>query len=193
MIAGALLKNWRLGLGGALVAALAISLWSVSYYSERAEKAEARARQLRADNSLQGETIATQAFQFNRMNLIAGAVAGYQTAVGLKSEEAQIEIRTIVKRDPAGRQCVNPAVAQRVLDYAHSLRAGAVPSLAVGSIPKDSAPAASGCRLTYGQAVYWLEPLLATVDKLNRQLNGAEEADHARASGGEKGPNSPGR
>ncbi len=191
MIAGALLKNWRLGVGAGLVAALAICLWSVSYYSERAEKAEGRARQLQADNSLQGETIATQALQFNRMNQIAGAVAGYQMAVGLKSEEAQNEIRTIVKRDPAGRQCVDPVVAQRVLDYANRLRSGAVPGLAAGTIPKNTAAPSAGCRLTYGQAVYWLEPLLATIDKLNRQLEGAEEADRTRAMGGKKGPENP--
>lgn len=163
-----------------LVAALAVSLWSVSYYSERAERAEGQARQLQADNSLQGEAIATQAFQFNRMNQIAGAVAGYQTAVGLKSEESQNEIRTIVKRDPVGRQCVNPVVAQRVLNYANRLRAGAVPGVAAGATATYTATAAAGCRLTYGQAVYWLEPLLVTVDKLNRQLQGIQEADAVR-------------
>lgn len=190
MIAG-LLKYWRLGLVAVFVAALAVSLWSVSYYSERAERAEGKARQLQADNSLQGEAIATQAFQFNRMNQIAGAVAGYQTAVGLKSEESQNEIRTIVKRDPTGRKCVDPAVAKRLYDYTHRLRAGAVPGLAAGATATDTATAAAGCRLTYGQAVYWIEPLLVTVDKLNRQLEGVKDADRDRAMGGQKGPANP--
>ncbi|QJU39048.1 MULTISPECIES: hypothetical protein [Serratia] len=180
MIAGALLKNWRLGVGAALVAALAICLWSVSYYSERAERAEGRARQLQADNSLQGETIATQTLQFNRMNQIAGAVAGYQMAVGLKSEEAQNEIRTIVKRDPAGRQCVDPVVAQRVLDYANRLRSSAVPGLAAGTIPTNTAAPAAGCRLTYGQAVLWIDPLLAALDKANNQLRAIQRLDGER-------------
>ncbi|WP_423241732.1 Rz1-like lysis system protein LysC [Pectobacterium versatile] len=34
----------------------------------------------------------------------------------------------------------------------------------------DTGVAASNCRLTYGQAVYWIDPLLAAIDEVNSRL-----------------------
>lgn len=71
------------------------------------------------------------------------------------------------------------------------LRASAVAGLVAGATATDSAAAAAGCRLTYGQAVYWIESLLVTVDKFNRQLEGVEEADCDWEMRGRKGSKNP--
>uniref|UniRef100_A8GLN0 Uncharacterized protein n=1 Tax=Serratia proteamaculans (strain 568) TaxID=399741 RepID=A8GLN0_SERP5 len=174
------LNNWRLGLVGLIVALLLVSWWSVSYYSDKATAAEERAGQLASDNTLQSETLATQAFQFNRMNEIGGAVQKYQIAAQAKSEGVQIEIRTIVKRDPAGRQCVDRSVAERLLNYKDSLRARAMPGFIAGTVKADPGTESTACRLTYGQAVYWIEPLMVTIDNLYAQIEGVQKADKDR-------------
>lgn len=109
--------------------------------------------------------IAGQSLQFHHYNEIARQANQYAITIKGKSDEKQIIYRTIIKHHPASRECVPDDVAAGLLDYAHSLRAGAMRS------------AASGCRLTYGQAVYWIDPLLATLDRALNQLAGIREID----------------
>ncbi|WFN55998.1 hypothetical protein O1Q98_01310 [Dickeya lacustris] len=71
----------------------------------------------------QQAVIATQALTFHRFNEIARQASQYAINIKAKADEKQIIYRTIVKRDPASRQCVPDDVANRLLDYAHSLRA----------------------------------------------------------------------
>lgn len=183
-----LLKNWRLvsvvALLVVLVAIIGVCLWSVSHYAQRAVTAEGRAEQLQSDNDLQATTLASQALTFHRMNQIADNTLSYQIGVAAKSEEAQIEIRTIIKREPASVQCIDSGVAERLLKYTYSLRASAM-STAAGKLGSaDTATTATACRLTYAQAVYWITPLLETIDKLNSQLVGIQKADASRVQVG---------
>ncbi|QRN32621.1 hypothetical protein [Pectobacterium brasiliense] len=126
----------------------------------------------------QQAVIAGQSLQFHRYNEIARQANQYAITIKGKSDEKQIIYRTIIKHHPASRECVPDDVAAGLLDYAHSLRAGAMRSAANGTDAANVSAAATECRLTYGQAVYWIDPLLATIDQANGQLVRIKEANY---------------
>lgn len=119
----------------------------------------------------QQSIIAQQVFTFQRLNQIAADT--YQRSLSIKadSDEKQIIYRTIVKGDPVGRQCVPDTVSGRLLDDAHRLRARTVRSVAPDANATRRGAVTAGCRLTYAQAVYWIEPLLAALEQANSQLD----------------------
>ncbi|MFJ5456291.1 hypothetical protein [Pectobacterium sp. CHL-2024] len=125
----------------------------------------------------QQAVIAGQSLQFHHYNEIARQANQYAITIKDKSDEKQIIYRTIIKHHPASRECVPDDVAAGLLDYAHSLRAGAVRSAVSGTDSTSTGSAATDCRLTYGQAVYWIDPLLATLDRALNQLAGIREID----------------
>ncbi|MBG6248818.1 MAG: hypothetical protein EKD82_16490 [Candidatus Symbiopectobacterium sp. PLON1] len=128
----------------------------------------------------QQSIIAQQSFTFQRLNQIAADA--YQRSLSIKadSDEKQIIYRTIVKRDPVGRQCVPDAVSGRLLDDAHRLRARVMHSVAPDANAARRGAATAGCRLTYAQAVYWIEPLLAALEQANSQLDAIRTAQADR-------------
>lgn len=166
----------KLLIGGALAAAFGAG-WYVQglrWDADIAERGKAQADDVSAG---QQSIIAGQAFQFQRYNEIARQANQYAINIKGESDEKQIIYRTIIKKDPAGRQCVPDDVAGRLLDYAHSLRASAMHATAGGTDTAGTGAAASGCRLTYGQAVYWIDPLLTALDQANGQLERISEVD----------------
>ncbi|MEQ9871069.1 hypothetical protein ABRP77_17755 [Pectobacterium odoriferum] len=128
----------------------------------------------------QQAVIAGQSLQFHRYNEIARQANQYAITIKGKSDEKQIIYRTIIKHHPASRECVPDDVATGLLDYARSLRASAMRTAASGTDSTDTSAAAPECRLTYGQAVYWIEPLLTALDKALNQLAGIRETESER-------------
>ncbi|WP_409311405.1 hypothetical protein [Pectobacterium sp. B1J-3] len=128
-------------------------------------------------NASQQSIIAGQAFQFQRYNEIARQANQYAITIRGKSDEKQIIYRTIIKKDPAGRQCVPDDVAVRLLDYAHRLRASAMRSTTERVDTAGAGATATTCRLTYGQVVYWIDPLLAAIDQSNSLLSRISKID----------------
>ncbi|MFJ5437872.1 hypothetical protein ACIPT2_08380 [Pectobacterium brasiliense] len=121
----------------------------------------------------QQAVIAGQSLQFHRYNEIARQANQYAITIKGKSDEKQIIYRTIIKHHPASRECVPPdGVATGLLDYAHSLRASAMRSATSGTDSTSASSAASGCRLTYGQAVYWIDSLLTAIEQANEKITG---------------------
>ncbi|MEE3649469.1 MULTISPECIES: hypothetical protein [unclassified Brenneria] len=166
-------------IGGTLAAAFGAG-WYVQglrWDADIAERGKVQADDISAG---QKSIIAGQAFQFQRYNEIARQANQDAITIKGQSDEKQIIYRTIIKRDPAGRQCVPDDVAKRLLDYAHSLRASAMRTVASGADAAGTGTAAAGCRLTYGQAVYWIEPLLTTIDLANSQLVSISDVESAR-------------
>ncbi|MEQ9948116.1 hypothetical protein [Pectobacterium aroidearum] len=121
--------------------------------------------------------IAGQSLQFHRYNEIARQANQYAITIKGKSDEKQIIYRTIVKHHPASRECVPDDVATGLFDYANSLRTSAMRSTTSGINTTGSGAAATECRLTYGQAVYWIDPLLTALEQANGQLAGIREVD----------------
>ncbi|KFX07275.1 hypothetical protein KP22_04075 [Pectobacterium betavasculorum] len=128
----------------------------------------------------QQAVIAGQSLQFHRYNEIARQANQYAINIKGKSDEKQIIYRTIVKYHPASRECVPDDVATGLLDYAHRLRASAMRASASGTDSTSVSAAASGCRLTYGQAVYWIDPLLTAIDQANSRFSTIREIEELR-------------
>ncbi|MDG0795658.1 hypothetical protein [Pectobacterium punjabense] len=121
--------------------------------------------------------IAGQSLQFHRYNEIARQANQYAITIKGRSDEKQIIYRTVIKHHPASRECVPDDVATGLLDYAHSLRASAMRTAAERIDSAGVGSTTTGCRLTYGQAVYWIDPLLAALEQANGQLVGIHETE----------------
>ena len=172
-------SNWKavlLFIVGAVIAVLCILL-----VSSRADvaKAESDNAVLRSDNNLQGKVIARQAFDFSRFNQVAAETGRLNSLIDYGTEKTVVEYREILRREKTCDLPVPAAVAVGLLEYTNRLRAGAVHTDTRGADTADiSAAAASG--LTYCQAVLWIKPLLAAIEKSNNQLAGIRMIEQER-------------
>ncbi len=163
----------------ALIAALSFGVY---HYHGKYSEEQGKTERLTQETAGQATVIAKQAFEFNRFNQISQQASQYATNIKAKSDERQIIIRTVVKKDPASRQCVpnTDGVVDRLFDYANSLRASAMYATTGKSDTASVSAIATACRLTYAQAVYWIDPLLTAIDLANNQLVAIREVDSAR-------------
>ena len=137
-------------------------------------------RVLRSDNALQATVITTQAFNFNRFNLVAENANRLNSLIDAGTEKTVIEYREILRREKTCDLPVPADVAGGLLKYAYRLRASAMhPDTGNANAADDSAAAASS--MTYCQAVLWIKPLLATIEKANNKLKGIRELEEVRA------------
>ena len=134
---------------------------------------------LRSDNSLQGQVIATQAFNFNRFNQVAEHANKLNSLIDTSTEETVIEYREILRREKTCDLPVPADIAGGLLEYAYRLRSSAMhPDTGNTNATDDSTAAASS--MTYCQAVLWIEPLLAVIEKGNNNLAGIREIEKLR-------------
>ncbi|WP_420488933.1 hypothetical protein [Phytobacter diazotrophicus] len=153
--------------------------WSAFHYSDKAATAESENRVLKSDNALQGQVIATQAFNINRFNKTAETAAQANAIVAGNSETTVIKYREILRREKTCDLPVPDDVAGGLLKYANRLRASAMHADSGLTDPADdSATPASG--MTYCQAVLWVEPLLATIEQGNNNFAGIREIEQQR-------------
>ncbi|ELJ5796980.1 hypothetical protein RS420_003958 [Enterobacter roggenkampii] len=134
---------------------------------------------LRSDNSLQGQVIATQAFNFNRFNQVAEHANKLNSLIDTSTEETVIEYREILRREKTCDLPVPADVAGGLLEYAHRLRASAVHADTDGPDAADDSTASAGS-ITYCQAVLWIKPLLAVIEKGNNNLAGIRQIEKER-------------
>ncbi|CAH3870292.1 hypothetical protein ABK836_19970 [Enterobacter hormaechei] len=134
---------------------------------------------LRSDNSLQGQVIATQAFNFNRFNQVAEHAYKLNSLIDTSTEETVIEYREILRREKTCDLPVPADVARGLLEYAHRLRASAVHADTDGPDAADDSTDAAGS-ITYCQAVLWIKPLLAVIEKGNNNLAGIRQIEKER-------------
>lgn len=131
---------------------------------------------LRSDNSLQGQVIATQAFNFNRFNQVSEHANRLNSLIDTRTEETVIEYREILRRE---KTCNLPApadIAGGLLEYAHRLRASALHTDTNRPDTTDDRAAAASS-MTYCQAVLWIKPLLAVIEKGNNNLAGIRQIE----------------
>jgi hypothetical protein len=137
-------------------------------------------RVLRSDNALQATVITTQAFNFNRFNQVAENASLMNSLIDAGAEKTVIEYREILRREKTCDLPVPADVAGGLLKYAYRLRASAMhPDTGNTNATDDSTAAASS--MTYCQAVLWIEPLLATIEKGNNNFSGIREIENNRA------------
>lgn len=153
--------------------------WLAFYFHGNAVKAGGKVEQLQSDNSLQATTIATQAFQFQRANAISSAASQYGINTDAATQGKEIEYRTILKNQPTCDLAVPAAIAGGLLDYTHRLRTRAMSADTGDADATGTGSTASGT-LTYCQAVLWIDPLLAALDKANNQLLAIRQLDEER-------------
>lgn len=134
---------------------------------------------LRSDNALQGQVIATQAFNFTRFNQVAEHANRLNSLIDVSTEDTVIEYREILRREKTCDLPVPSDIADRLLEYAHHLRASAMyadPGKTVAAY--DSAVATSS--MTYCQAVLWIRPILAVIEKGNNDLASIRSIENVR-------------
>ncbi|EPW3921402.1 TPA: hypothetical protein U2Q93_000137 [Enterobacter sichuanensis] len=134
---------------------------------------------LRSDNSLQGQVIATQAFNFNRFNQVAEHANRLNSLIDTSTEETVIEYREIFRREKTCDLPVPADIAGGLLKYAHRLRASAMHPDTDRPDAADDSTAAAGS-ITYCQAVLWIKPLLAVIEKGNNNLAGIRQIELER-------------
>lgn len=136
-------------------------------------------RVLRSDNDLQTAVITTQAFNFNRFNQIAENTNRLNSLIDAGTEKTIIEYREILRREKTCDLPVPADVAGGLLEYAHRLRASAMHADSGYADAAVDSPAAAST-LTYCQAVLWIKPLLAVIEKGNNNLAGIRQIEQER-------------
>lgn len=177
--AGTVKTRYLVVIGAFILSILGGLVWSAFHYSEKAATAESESRVLKSDNALQGQVIATQAFNINRFNQTAMVAARANAIVAGDSEKTVIEYREILRREKTCDLPVPPAIAGGLLQYANRLRASAMHPDSVGADSAGSA-AAPNSTLNYCQAVLWIQPLLAAIETANNQLAGIRDIETQR-------------
>lgn len=136
---------------------------------------------LRSDNTLQGQVIATQAFNFNRFNQVAEHANRLNSLIDTSTEQTVIEYREILRREKTCDLPVPADIAGGLLEYAHRLRASAMHTYTDRSDAANDRAAASSA-MTYCQAVLWIKLLLSVIEKGNNNFEGIREIEKTRAS-----------
>ena len=142
-------------------------------------KSESDNRVLRSDNALQATVITTQTFNFNRFNQVAENAGRLNSLIDAGAEKIVIEYREILRREKNCDLPVPADVAGGLLNYANRLRASAMHADSGNADAAGDSAAAAGT-ITYCQAVLWINPLLATIEKANNQLVGIREIEEKR-------------
>lgn len=134
---------------------------------------------LRNDNALQGQVIATQAFNFNRFNQVAEHANRLNSLIDTSTEETVIEYREILRHEKTCDLPVPDDIAGGLLEYAHRLRSSAMHADTDRPDAADDRTAATSS-ITYCQAVLWIKPLLAVIEKGNNNFAGIRQIEQER-------------
>lgn len=142
-------------------------------------KSDSDNRVLRSDNALQATVITTQAFNFNRFNQVAENASRMNSLIDAGTEKTVIEYREILRREKTCDLPVPADVAGGLLNYANRLRASAMHT-DTGNADTTGDSTAAASSITYCQAVLWINPLLAAIEKANNQFAGIREIELGR-------------
>ncbi|EPE1528962.1 hypothetical protein [Citrobacter freundii] len=134
---------------------------------------------LRSNNTQQGLVIAAQVFNFNRFNQVAEYTSRNNSLIDASADKTVIEYREILRREKTCDLPVPADVAGGLLEYTYRLRTGAMHTDSWNADAASDSAASTGT-LTYCQAVLWIKPLLAAIEKANNQLAGIREIEKAR-------------
>ncbi|KGQ02720.1 Lysozyme [Beauveria bassiana D1-5] len=178
---GGILMNWQFR---ALLALFVLSLaggliWSANHYHGMYLVEQKRADAAEKEVDGQRLVIATQTFNMNRFNQIAGYTNRNNSLIDAGAEKTVIEYREILRLDKTCDLPVPADIAGGLLDYTNRLRASAMHADSGQPEPTGAASSATG-GLTYCQAVLWIKPLLAAIDKANSQLAGVRQIEAER-------------
>ncbi|MCU6226569.1 hypothetical protein [Morganella morganii] len=110
---------------------------------------------------------------------VAAANTNRNMRAEAQSQEKQIEYRTIIRKEPTCNLYLPQSVSDGLLSHVYAIRESAM-RFDSGITDPAGAGTATTRRLTYCQAVEWIEPLLTALDQTNRQLMDIRKADAER-------------
>lgn len=110
---------------------------------------------------------------------VAAANANRNMQAEAQSQEKLIEYRTIIRKEPTCNLYIPQSVSDGLLSHVYAIRASAMHS-APGITDTAGIGTVATRRLTYCQAVEWIEPLLTALDKANGQLMDIRKVDIKR-------------
>lgn len=110
---------------------------------------------------------------------VATANANRNMRTEAQSQEKQIEYRTIIRKEPTCNLYIPQPVSDGLLSHVYAIRQSAMRFDSGITDPAGTGTVATR-RLTYCQAVEWIEPLLTALDKANGQLMDVRKADAER-------------
>lgn len=110
---------------------------------------------------------------------VAAANVNRNMRAEAQSQEKQIEYRTIIRKESTCNLYIPQPVSDGLLSHVYALRESAMRS-DPGITDTAGTGAVASRRLTYCQAVEWIEPLLTALDKVNGQLIDIRKADADR-------------
>lgn len=176
LLPAALKPSWRVL---ALLLIIVVAAGTIAILAIRLAHSQADNRVLASDNQLQGQVIATQAFNFNRFNQIAEHANRLNSLIDTGTEETVIKYREILRREKTCDLPVPADIAGGLIEYAHRLRASAMHSDTGRPDEADDRTVATSS-MTYCQAVLWIKPLLAVIEKGNNNLAGIRQIERER-------------
>lgn len=160
----------------ALLIYLALSNWGLRKDLRLAEQHNKKQQETIGQ---QAGIIANQALNFQRANAISAAANQHGINADAAAQEKEIVYRTILKKEPTCDFPVPAVIAGGLLDYTHRIRSRAM-SVDTGDAHATGAGSTASGTLTYCQAVLWIDPLLAALDKANNQLHSIRQFDSER-------------
>jgi hypothetical protein len=149
------------------------------FFGSRYASNSSRADTADANVLMQAKVIQQQATESQAFSALASGTVDANAAVDARAETTVIEYREILRREKTCDYPVPAYVADGLLNYTNSLRAGAMHTATAGTDKAGSASTPSS-QLTYCQAVLWIEPLLAAIEKANNQLAAIRQAEQLR-------------
>ncbi|HCR3199440.1 TPA: hypothetical protein ON439_001713 [Morganella morganii] len=162
-------------LNGWVWAAVFFGLWMFSLLS-----AEQSKRQHKDNVITEKQKVIDNAYtSIDIFNHAAAANANRNMQAEAKSQEKQIEYRTIIRKEPTCNLYIPQSVSDGLLSHVYAIRESAMRSAPRITDTTGTGTAATH-RLTYCQAVEWIEPLLTALDKANGQLMDIRKADIER-------------
>lgn len=162
-------------LNGWLWAVVFFGLWMFSLLS--AEQSEGQHKdQVITDQQKLIDNAYTSIDIFNHA---AAANASRNMQAEAKSQEKQIEYRTIIRKEPTCNLYIPQPVSDGFFSHVYAIRESAMRS-APGIADTTGAGTAATRRLTYCQAVEWIEPLLTALGQANGQLMDIRKTDAER-------------
>jgi len=173
--------KWLIAVLSLLLATTTLSTCSYLQERDRAGQLDREAAQLRRERDAQTAINSRSAFLFNTFNRITAANEADRLRRDAVTADRVIEYREVLRNVPATDARIPDHVANGLCEKYRRLRAD---TLAAAPSEPDSADPYSGtaCKLTYRQAVLWLEPLLNALDTANRKLADIRAADEARST-----------
>lgn len=160
---------------GWLWAVVFFGLWMFSLLS-----AEQTERQRKDEVITELQKVIDNAYtSIDIFNHAAAANASRSMQAEAKSQEKQIEYRTIIRKEPTCNLYIPQSVSDGLLSHVYAIRESAMRS-APGIADTTGAGTATTRRLTYCQAVEWIEPLLMALDKANGQLMDIRKVEKER-------------